>query len=663
MSKLVMDTSQFNNITDWGKVKNEVDAVIFRIGYRGSHTGVITYDPKFKETLDALKKYDIPYSGYYFPCSINDDEADEEGDFIIKTIKDYGMELSLPFYLDSEVVQRDKSGRSDKLSKADRTRFLNRIFAKLKSANIRYGVYASTYWYSDHLNDDELMDGVSRWVAQYASVNEYSRHSCDIWQYTSKGNINGVSGVVDLSNCYIEITKNYVDTGQTDNETKTTDEYIDDVISTAKNEVGYLEKRSNSNLDDKTANAGYNNYTKYWRDIKNWGLGNYQAQYWCAAFIFWCFVKTFGIQTAKQLLLHAPYINCQTIANLFRSRGKLFSDPKVGDVVVFYTRKSGLFGHTGLVYRVDSSNFYTIEGNTSAAGGVVANGGAVEYKRYSINDSKSAGHKFCRPDYTIIKGESHVPTKENKDYLSKGDSGSNVKEMQKMLIALGYTCGLGGADGNFGSITESAVKSFQGDHGLTVDGVCGKKTMPVLKAEYAARNYLSNTDTGSAVTEMQKMLVVLGYNVGAKGADGIFGTTTDKAVRKFQAEHGLAIDGRYGPKTKAKLESVYNEYLKENEQKEVVQETPEAPEEVSDKAEEVKVAYASAFNSAYGRTFTATGDVYMRAGAGTSYKDITVVKKGDSVKCYGYYTKVNGTPWYLVTYKNMKGFVSGKYLK
>ena len=44
---------------------------------------------------------------------------------------------------------------------------------------------------------------------------------------------------------------------------------IDKLIQTADNEVGYLEKSSNSQLDDKTANAGMNNYTKYWRDIKN----------------------------------------------------------------------------------------------------------------------------------------------------------------------------------------------------------------------------------------------------------------------------------------------------------------------------------------------------------------------------------------------------------
>lgn len=176
---------------------------------------------------------------------------------------------------------------------------------------------------------------------------------------------------------------------------------IEKVISIAKSEVGYLEKMSNSNLDDKTANAGYNNYTKYWRDIANWGFGNYQAQYWCAALIFWCFVKAFGKDKAKKLLLHAPYISCHTAGNFFKQAGRLYAEPKIGDIVLFM-KSNGTFGHTGIVYKVSNGYFYTIEGNTSSAPGVVSNGGAVAYKSYSISGAKSSGHKFARPDYSLV---------------------------------------------------------------------------------------------------------------------------------------------------------------------------------------------------------------------------------------------------------------------
>lgn len=64
--------------------------------------------------------------------------------------------------------------------------------------------------------------------------------------------------------------------------------------------------------------------------------------------------------------------------------------------------------------------------------------------------------------------------------LKKGSEGDDVKELQEKLIALGYDLGKYGADGDFGSATLTAVKAFQKDHGLTVDGIFGKKSYAAL---------------------------------------------------------------------------------------------------------------------------------------------------------------------------------------
>ena len=88
---------------------------------------------------------------------------------------------------------------------------------------------------------------------------------------------------------------------------------VDKVIEIATAEIGYLEKRTNNHLDSKTANAGQNNYTKYWRDIKP----DYQGQPWCACFVTWCFEKAFGRENTKKLLKHYPYVYCPTMASLF----------------------------------------------------------------------------------------------------------------------------------------------------------------------------------------------------------------------------------------------------------------------------------------------------------------------------------------------------------
>lgn len=172
----------------------------------------------------------------------------------------------------------------------------------------------------------------------------------------------------------------------------TTEKAINALIAVAKNEIGYLEKKSNSQLDDKTANAGYNNYTKYWRDVKP----EWNGDYWCAVFVSWCFMKAFGLETAKRLLKHWAYVYCPTMKDLFT----LYANPKVGDIVIFWNNNKKEFVHTGIVTKVDGDRFDTIEGNTSNGSSIIANGGSVCAKSYY--NSNLPGTKFCRPDYSIV---------------------------------------------------------------------------------------------------------------------------------------------------------------------------------------------------------------------------------------------------------------------
>jgi len=191
---------------------------------------------------------------------------------------------------------------------------------------------------------------------------------------------------------------------------------IDKLIQIAKNEIGYLEKTSNSQLDSKTANAGENNYTKYWRDIKP----DYQGQPWCAAFVSWCMMKTFGLDTAKKLLKHWPYVYCPTMANLFT----LNSNPKVGDIVIFY--RNGTFTHTGIVIKVSGDRFWTVEGNTSGGSTIIANGGGVCQKSYY--NSNLPGTKFCTPNYSLVK---NVTSVSDPDVIKKQNTRAYIAQIKK----------------------------------------------------------------------------------------------------------------------------------------------------------------------------------------------------------------------------------------
>ncbi|HNX62175.1 MAG TPA: peptidoglycan-binding protein [Candidatus Limiplasma sp.] len=142
--------------------------------------------------------------------------------------------------------------------------------------------------------------------------------------------------------------------------------------------------------------------------------------------------------------------------------------------------------------------------------------------------------------------------------LSAGSSGDAVSKLQTRLQALGFYSGA--LDGQYGQGTAAAVKLFQSQHGLTADGLAGTETLNALYSD-AAETYiptptpsptpsmLSKGDKGDAVRALQQRLKDLGYYSG--NVDGDFGGGTQEAVRLFQSQNGLDVDGVSGGATLA----------------------------------------------------------------------------------------------------------------
>ena len=270
MSKKVIDLSKFNLVDDWAKVKAAVDAVVLRLGYRGAHTGTITYDPKYLEYMSACQKHGIPTMIYFFPCSISTAEAEAEAKFIISAASK--VDLCGPIWLDSEVVYQDRSGRSDNLGKADRTKYLNVILRRLHDAGYECGVYASKSWFSGNLNDADLEPYCLRWVAQWADQLTYTGHDVALWQYTSKGSIPGINGNVDISRCYIALDGSKGSEAVSSGVTRT------DIVQQICSWEGYNEKTEKHRII-------IDIYNKYLPTAVKSGTLNYKVKYndeWCA---------------------------------------------------------------------------------------------------------------------------------------------------------------------------------------------------------------------------------------------------------------------------------------------------------------------------------------------------------------------------------------------
>lgn len=275
--------------------------------------------------------------------------------------------------------------------------------------------------------------------------------------------------------------------------------YAKDVIEIALDEVGYLEKESNRNLDSKTANVGDENYTKYARDldkISGFYNGKKNGFAWCDMFVDWCFVKAFGVENAKKLLCHGTSgAGCYYSMNYYKKQGRLYFSPVAGDQI-FFKNENGAITHTGLVHKVDNGIVYTVEGNTSTAYGVVANGGGVCEKKYKISYELIAG--YGRPAYDEPE-KAYVPT---------------VLEWQITAISDGFSFPKYGADGVWGKECEEVAK--------------------VAICKYRFLNY-----------KYKKLVKIIQKVVGVN-ADGKFGTGTKKAVVAYQKANGLYADGIVG---------------------------------------------------------------------------------------------------------------------
>lgn len=141
--------------------------------------------------------------------------------------------------------------------------------------------------------------------------------------------------------------------------------------------------------------------------------------------------------------------------------------------------------------------------------------------------------------------------------LREGMGGQDVLYTQDRLAALGYLTGI--SDGQYGAATKAAVLAFQKKNGLSADGVLGTNTRKRLFSEGAigaketsqpdgvGERKLTLGMKGDDVKSVQTKLIALGYLTGK--ADGVYGTATESAIRRFQTRNGLTSDGICGEDT------------------------------------------------------------------------------------------------------------------
>ena len=191
-----IDISKHNGNIDWNAVKNSgVQYVILRCGYRGSASGVLVEDQKFKSNIQGATAAGLKVGIYFFSQAVNEVEAVEEASMTLSLIKNY--RITYPVYIDVESA----NGRADGISKAARTSVINAFCQTIRNSGYTPGLYANKNWLTEKINTGAL-GGCKIWLAQYVAAPTYAGRY-EMWQYSSRGSIAGIKGNVDLNVSYM----------------------------------------------------------------------------------------------------------------------------------------------------------------------------------------------------------------------------------------------------------------------------------------------------------------------------------------------------------------------------------------------------------------------------------------------------------------------------
>lgn len=202
-----IDVSQWQGDIDWQSVKNsDIDFAIIRAGY-----GQNNIDSKFKKNVTECNKLGIPCGIYWFSYAYTEEMARQEARYVLEAVKPYKINYPVVFDFEGDSVNYAlKKGIT--ITKEMASSFAKAFCKELE--NNHY--YAMVYANPDYLNryyDTDVTKYYDLWLAQWPSNPDFDNppRKCGIWQYTSSGEVTGISGRVDRNiayNDYKEIIEN-----------------------------------------------------------------------------------------------------------------------------------------------------------------------------------------------------------------------------------------------------------------------------------------------------------------------------------------------------------------------------------------------------------------------------------------------------------------------
>ena len=189
-----VDVSSHQGTIDWNAVSNDgIDFAMIRCGSRGYTEGNLYADETFYANADGAQAAGIPFGVYFFSQAINEDEALEEADYVLKLIQ--GMDITAPIAYDLEDMPT-YNARANNLTPEQMSKNAEAFCKRIKQAGYEVMIYGNQHDLSlydlDSLNEEI-------WYAEYNGTHPTTEIPLVMWQYTSTGTVSGISTNVDLN--------------------------------------------------------------------------------------------------------------------------------------------------------------------------------------------------------------------------------------------------------------------------------------------------------------------------------------------------------------------------------------------------------------------------------------------------------------------------------
>lgn len=195
----MIDVSTYNGDIDWNAVKAAgVDYAIIRVGYRGYGTARLVQDRRFEQNMRGAINAGIRVGAYIVTQAVNTEEAVEEASFIVEKCRGYNV--TLPLAIDVEWAGNSyEEGRANSISASTRTDVINAFARTVMNSGYTAMAYANKDWFENKIYSGNLFASCKIWLAQYRNTEYTYGGRVNMWQYTSKGRVDGINGDVDIS--------------------------------------------------------------------------------------------------------------------------------------------------------------------------------------------------------------------------------------------------------------------------------------------------------------------------------------------------------------------------------------------------------------------------------------------------------------------------------